>query len=48
MARFLLAVTVLSYVITPIAHSADGPENRTLAARSCKLTLRLRQDHLAC
>ena len=31
MARFLLAVTVWSYVITPIALSADGPENRTSA-----------------
>ncbi len=31
MARFLLAVTVLSYVITPIVLSADGPENRTSA-----------------
>lgn len=31
MVRFLLAATVWSYVITPIALSADVPENRTSA-----------------
>jgi len=31
MVRFLLAATVWSCVITPIALSADGPENRTSA-----------------